>query len=469
MKKTFAVALAVLLASSLLCGTATARAKHPRDLRYPDITLKTPDYEEMSLENGMAGFYIEDHEIPMVDLYMLIPTSRAPEKKTGLNSLAAWVIRNGGSENRPADEMNAELDFVAARLDIRGGPRSTTVSLNCLKKDFELCMEILGDVLKSPALPDDKIELRRGSMKENVRRENDEPRRVAGREFARIVYGDHPMSWRPTEETLDAITREDIAAYHAAFYRPNNVMFGISGDVTREEVRETFSKVFDGWEQADVVIEPEPEMEYANVPSVNYAYKDISQGVITIGHLGLNSHDDNIEAVGLMNYILGGGSFTSRITQRVRTDEGLAYAAYSQYSSDPWTYGIFAASSQTKSEATGRAAQLMIEIIEDMRENGPTEEEFEAARDRYLNGHVFDYEDKANVVRRLVDAKWEGRPLDYSERSFEKIAAMTLEDVKRAAADYLHPDGLTMMFVGDQEAFDQPLSKFGDVNVIELD
>lgn len=469
MKKTFAVALAVLLASSLLVGGASARARHPRDLKYPDITLKTPDYEEMSFENGMTGFFIEDHEIPMVDLYMLIPTSRAPKEKTGLNSLAAWVVRNGGSENWPADKMNSELDFVAARMEIRGGARSTQVSLNCLKKDFELCMTILGDVLASPALPDDKIELRRGSMMEDVRRENDEPRRVAGREFASIVYGDHPMSWRPTEETLAAVTRDDIAAHHASFYRPNNVMFGISGDVTRDEVEDMFGRAFDGWETADVVVEPEPEMEYRNVPSVNYAYKDISQGVIMIGHLGMNNHDENLEAVGIMNYILGGGSFTSRITQRVRTDEGLAYAAYSQYSADPWTYGIFAASSQTKSEATGRAAQLIVEIIEEMRENGPTEEEFEAARDRYLNGHVFDYEDKANVVRRLVNAKWEGRPLDHSARSFEKIAAMTLEDVKRAAAEYLHPDALTMMFVGDQEAFDQPLSKFGEVNTIELD
>jgi zinc protease len=243
---------------------------------------------------------------------------------------------------------------------------------------------------------------------------------------------------------------------------------GISGDVTKDEISVLLDEALADWLPAETVIEPEPKLELEFEPSVNYVYKDIDQGVIMIGHPGLNSRDPNRPAVQIVNFILGGGSFTSRITQKVRTDEGLAYAAYSYYTDDPWTYGTFAASSQTRSDATARAAGLIVDLIKEMHDVGPTEEEFENARDVYLNRQVFDYDSKAAVVDRLVRLKWQGRPLDTPERDIETIENLTLADVKAAAEEYLHPDGLTMLFVGNQENFDQPLSNFGKVNVIEL-
>jgi predicted Zn-dependent peptidase len=170
-----------------------------------------------------------------------------------------------------------------------------------------------------------------------------------------------------------------------------------------------------------------------------------------------------------MNFILGGGSFTSRITERVRTDEGLAYAAYSRYGADPWTRGLFTASSQTRADATARATELIIEIIQEMWSEGPTEDEVERAKDTYLNNHVFDYESKSRVVYRLLELAWEGRPLDTPERDIERIGELTVDDVRAAAAEYLHPDGLAILVVGDESTFDQPLSNFGEVDVIELE
>lgn len=306
-------------------------------------------------------------------------------------------------------------------------------------------------------------------MLENIRRENDEPRRIARREFNRVVYGDHPMSWRATEETVRAITRDDLVAHHAAYFHPNNALIGITGDVTKDEIMSSLDEVLEGWEQAPVTIDPEPELEVAYTPSVSYVEKDTNQGVIMIGHLGANSHDENLPAVRIMNYILGGGSFTSRITQRVRTDEGLAYAAYSRYGDDPWTRGVFSASSQTRSDATARAIGLILDLIEEMRDDGPTEDEVDRAKDTYLNNHVFDYESKGQIVYRLLEYKWDGRPLDTAERNVAAIGELTVDDVRTAAAEYLHPEGLAILVVGDQSTFEQPLSNFGEVNVIELE
>lgn len=468
MKRVLTVGLVLVLSALVPAWSVAAEVQHPSKLKYPELRLETPEYEEISFGNGMRGFFIEDHEVPVVDITMLISTGRPPIEKTGRNELGAWAIRNGGTAEWPAARINDELEFVAARLEFRGGPRSTVINVNCLKKDLRLCLEILSDLMRNPAFPEDQVELGRTSMIESIRRENDDPRRLAGREFERILYGDHPMGWSATEESMAAIALDDLVEYHGSYFHPNNTLVGICGDVTRDEITELLNEALDGWEPADVAIPPEPDLPLTFEPSVNYVYKDINQGVIQVGHLGLNSRDENRPAVQIVSFILGGGSFTSRITQKVRTDEGLAYAAYSYFTDDPWNYGVFVASSQTRADATARATSLILDIIRDMRDNGPTEDEVERAIDAYLNRHVFDYDSKQRMVERLVRLEWEGRPLDTPERDIETIANLTVDDVRAAAREYLHPDGLAILVVGDESAFDQPLSNFGEVNVIEL-
>jgi zinc protease len=489
MRNRLALAAVLGLAALAVAWPQAAGAKNPRDLTFPTITVEAPAYQEIALSNGMTGFFLEDHEIPIVEISLLVSTSRAPREKTGLGDLATWCIRNGGTTAWPADRINEELEFVAAQIEFGGGGRrggsmrtsplvaptgspgggqSVSVRLNCLTKDLDLCLTILGDLLQNPAFPENSIELRKGMMLENIRRENDEPRGVAFREIRKILYGDHPMAWRATEETVNAISRNDLVAYHRAFFRPNNVLVGVSGDVTKDEIVAALEKAFGGWEAAPVTIEPEPDLALSFTPSVSYVRKDINQAVICMGHLGLNRHDENRPAVTLMNYILGGGSFSSRIMQRVRSDEGLAYDASSYYGDDPWTYGTFMATSQTKNDAVGRAATLMIDIIKEMRDRGPTAEELATARDAYLNAQAFEYESKARVVQQLVRLKWEGMPLDTPKRDVEAIEKLTLDDLKRAAAEYLHPDGMAILFVGDESKFDMPLSTFGEVRTIEL-
>ena len=488
MRNQFALAAVLGIAAVALVCLPAAGAANPRDLKFPTITVEAPAYQEISLSNGMTGFFLEDHEIPVVEVFMLVGTSRAPREKTGLSDLATWAVRNGGTAMWPADRINEELEFVAAQIEFGGGGRgfpgraapldaatgapargqSVPIRVNCLTKDLDLCLTILGDLLQHPAFPEDKIELRRAMMIENISRENDEPRGVAFREFRRLLYGDHPMAWRATEESVSAITRDDIVAFHQAYFRPNNVLIGVSGDVTKDEIVAALEKAFAGWERAPVTIEPEPELPLTFAPSVNYIREDINQAVICMGHLGLNRRDANRPAVALMNYILGGGSFSSRFWQQLRSDEGLAYDASSWYSDDPWTYGTFTATMQTKNDATGRAASLMMDMIREMHDKGPTVEEFAKAKDGYLNAQAFEYESKARVVQQLVRLKWEGMPLDTPERDIAAIEKLTLEDVKRAATEYLHPDGMALLFVGDESKFDMPLSTFGEVRTIEL-
>ena len=196
---------------------------------------------------------------------------------------------------------------------------------------------------------------------------------------------------------------------------------------------------------------------------------DISQAYMMLGHLTINANSEDRPALNVMNFILGGGSFTSWIVTEVREKKGLAYSSGSRYGSDAFTLGAFYAYAQTKGEEYSRAMQLMIEQIEKMRTEGPTDEEFRKAIDSYVNSQVFDYDSKSGMVRRLVRLKFEGRPLDTPEKDMAAYAGMSLEDVRAVAGKYLHPDKLTVFVVGDEATFDRPLSEFGEVNVIDIE
>jgi zinc protease len=486
-KRALVILLAAVLAVSFASLAFAAKRPHPSKLKYEPITMTTPQTADISLSNGLTGFFIEDHEIPVVDVVLLVKTYFPDRAKYGINEMARWAMRNGGTATWPADKLNDELEFLAATIEIYGGSGgggmfggrggssgpagdlSTTVAVNCLKKDLPHVLEIVADLLMNPAFPNDKIDMKRKTMLEDILRRNDEPNAVAGREFAKLVYGDHPYSWETTTASVNAITRDDLVGFHSTYFHPNNAIVGISGDVTKDEITDLLEKAFADWRKADVTIPKVPDITKAPAPSVNYTFMDINQTYVSIGHLGINSNNPDRCAVNIMNFILGGGSFTSWITEQVRSDEGLAYSAYSRFSSDAFAKGIFTAAAQTKADATSRATTIIIEQIKKMRDTGPTAEEVKKAVDSYVNSQVFDNESKTQVVRRLMQLRFEGRPLDTPQKDMETYAKLTVADIKAAAGKYLQPDKLTMLFVGNAKLFDRPLSDFGPVNEIKLE
>ncbi len=461
----FAALLAVVL-----CSPALARGSrpHPSKLTYPAMQVTTPQSEEISLSNGLTGFLVEDHEIPVVDLVLLVRTYYPAKEKYGVNDMARWVMRNGGSAAWPGDRLNDELEFMAARVEIWGSDLNTQISCSCMKRDLPKVLEILADLVEHPTFPEEKVEMKRKTMLEEVRRRNDQPDEVGRREYAALLYGDHPYSWRTSTKSVSAITRDDLVGFHSAWFHPNNAILGVSGDVTKEEITSALEQALGGWAPAEVVVPVLPPLAEDRPAGVHYIEKDVNQAYIQMGHLGVNSNDPDRCAMDIANFILGGGSFTSWITEKVRNDEGLAYSASSRFGSDPFARGIFTASAQTKAEACGRAMTIMRELITRMQEQGPTAEEVKNAVDSYVNSQVFDYESKAQVVRRLVQLKFEGRPLDTPQRDMEAYSKMTVEDVRRAAKAHLRADRLTLLVVGDAKQFDRPLSDWGTVDQIQL-
>jgi predicted Zn-dependent peptidase len=461
----FSAIVIVLLTSPLFAGKV--KRPHPSTLTYPPLNITRPEVVEIALANGLEGFLIEDHELPLVDIELLVKTSFPEPKRYGLNEMAQWVMRNGGTAAWPPDKLNDELEFLAAWVGVSGDDLSTSITLNCLKKDLPRALEIFADLVMNPSFPKDKLEMKRKTMLEDIRRRNDSPDSVAWREFSDLIYHGHPYGLETTRSSVKAITKKDLMAFHRRYFHPNNAIIGISGDVTKKEIVEALNRAFQGWQPADVAIPKVPEIERGEGKSCHYAYMDVNQAYIMVGHLGIHVNNPDRCALNIMSFILG-GNFNSWITQKVRSNEGLAYSTGSSFGSDPWTKGLFYAYAQTKADAYSRSLKLIIEQIERMRTEGPTAEEFRKAVDSFLNSQVFKYESKDQVVHRMVYLRFQGRPLDSTERDMETYARLTLADIKRAAREYLHPDKLTVLVVGDAERFDRPLSEFGQVNVITL-
>ncbi len=464
-------ALMIVSCSRHQAGTGTAIERpHPKELEYSDLKVQTPDYTRIELSNGMKGFFIKDREIPVVNVSVMLKTFYPGKEKMGRNEMARWVMRNGGSENWPPDKLNDELEFLAARIEFYGGALSTTASLNCLKKDLPRVLEIYADLLMNPAFPEEKIDMKRKTMLEELRRKNDQPRNIARREYRKILYGGHPYGWEEKESTLNSITREDLVEFHQAYFHPGNTIIGISGDVTEPEIRKIMEENFSGWEKKEVETEKVPPVEVEEEGGIYYARKsDMNQAYIMMGHLGIKADNPDRCAMNIMNYILGGGSFASWITEEVRVKRGLAYSAGSYCNAGAFARGHFAAYAQTKAEEFARSIQLIEEQIKRMQNEGPTEKEFDKAVDSYLNSHVFDYESKEAIIRRLMRLEMEGRPLDTPERDMEKYSELTVAEIIRVANKYLDTGRLTTLIVGNKEKFGTPLSELGEVREIELE
>lgn len=447
-------------------------AKIISGFKFKPLNFVPPKVDRVVLENGMILYLLEDHDLPIFNITARIRTGSIYEspEKAGLASLTGYVLRSGGTLSMPADKMNEALEYMAASVETSIERESGSTSLSILKRDIDNGLKIFADVLMNPVFPDDKIRMRKDEVLESIRRENDNPQQIAGREFRRIMYDSrHPYSRKVdgTPETIEKITRDDMVAFHKKYFHPNNIIMGISGDFSKDEIIRKLNTVFAGWKKEEIQFPEIPKVERRYEKSVNYAYKDVNQANVMVGHLGINRKSPDYFPVKLMNFILGGGSFTARITSRIRSDEGLAYSAYSDFQTSR-DIGMFFVSLQTKLESTNRAIFITLEEIDKMRKAPVEKDELAMAKETFMNQFVFRFTTSASIVAQKVDIEYEELPLNYLETYLDNVQTVTQEDIQRVAKKYLRPEDVKILVIGDKEKFDKPLDNFGKVNNIEL-
>jgi zinc protease len=406
-----------------------------------------------TLPNGLTLIVAERPQLPTVHLQVTIRAGAAadPTERRGVANLTAETLLQG-TTTQEAQTINRRIEAVGGSINSGADLDFATIGLSVLKKDLGLGLEILADVLMHPLFSEQELARKVAEMKARLHRMEEEPRQVVQLAFAEKLFGSHPYA-HPVEGTLkglEAIRRSDVQGFYEAFYRPNNAAITIVGQVSLEEAVSRVSKALENWKPVPVR-RPSPTTPPAvRAPQVVKIDRPISQANLIWGHLGIARSNPDYYALQVMNYILGGGGFVSRLMDQIRDNLGLTYGIYSHFNALEYP-GSFVISVETQNQNTNRAVSEIRKEIRRYLEKGVTETELAEAK-AYLTGSFpLRMDTNAKTVRLLSAMEIYGLGLDYPEKYPQWINGVTAEEVLRVARKYLHPEQFLLVVAGDQK------------------
>ena len=465
---------AVAPAKAAQPAQTSQRPSSYKALKYPPLNkIQAPTPARFELPNGMVAYLVEDHEIPMISVSSMIRAGSLwePAQKAGLASIAGAVMRSGGTAKYPGDKLDEELDRLGAYVETGMGQDSGNASVSVLKEDIDRGISILAGILQNPAFPQDKIDIAKIAERDEIARRNDNPHGIVFREFSRVIYGkDSPYARLTEYDTINAITRQDLVAFHKQFVQPENIILGVVGDFKADDMRARIEKAFGSWARGGKPKPKTPEVDpaagkRAGFYSINK--EDMEQSWVMMGMLAGRRDDPDYCALDVMNGVLGGG-FASRLFSNVRSDQGLAYAVFSSWDAGWDRPGTFSAAGSTKPETTIKIYNSIRHEIEDLAEGGVTDDELSRAKDGILKGMAFESDSTNKIVRRMMSYEYYGYPRDFLEKYRAGVEKTTRADVARVAKQYLKSDQFAVLFLGKEKGYEQPLASLGKVASIDI-
>ena len=436
-----------------------------KDLKYAPLPpIQPPEPVEFTLSNGMKVFLLEDHELPEVSGAALIRTGNLfdPPTKRGLAELTGEVLRSGGTKSKTGDQLDEELENVAAQVESQIGETNGTLSFSCLKENTDQVLGIFRDVLTSAEFRQDKVDLAKTQLRSEISRRNDDAGGIAEREFSDVVYGRNtPYGWMIEYADVDNIQRQDLADFYHRYYFPSNIMLEIYGDFSAPEMKTKLEQLLGAWKYTQPPVPAFPKVQEHASPGVFLAAKsDVTQTFFNVGHLGGELRDKDYPALEVTAEILGGG-FASRLFRDVRTEHGWAYNIGAGWAAGYDHPGLFRISGSTQSAHTVDTLKAVREEVERIRTAEVSDQELQTAKDTTLNGFVFHFDRPSKTLNRLVQYEYYGYPRDFIFQYQKAIAAVTKADVLRVAQKYFKPEEMTYVATGNPEAFGTPLSALG--------
>jgi len=457
----------VLLASAF----GSAQVTPWNQLKFPPLPAFNPQQPtRIQLSNGMVIFLQPDHELPLVSVTARIRGGAIsePVAKTGLVALYGEVWRTGGTKTKTGDQMDDFLEARAAKVETGDGSDSTTISLNCLKGDFDPVFEMYLDLLRNPEFRADKLELAKEQAYTGIARRNDGVGSIVGRESAALTYGkDNPYARDEEYATVFAVQQEDLVSWHQQYVQPNNIILGVSGDFDPTTMEARLRKAFDSWPKGPQAKDPDIKFTPPK-PGYYFVQKtDVNQSTIAMLDLGILRNNPDYYAVSVMNEIFGGG-FSSRLFNNVRAAKGLAYSVGGGVGASFSHPGMTDIKMQTKSESTVAGIQALYEEIDLMQQKPPDAQELKRAKDQILNSFIFRFDTPGKVLGEKMAYEFYQYPLDFLEHYRSEIDKVTAEQVTAVARKYIQKDKLAVLVLGNDAEFDKQLSSLGPVTKIDI-
>jgi len=402
------------------------------------------------LNNGMVLLTSEQRALPMVSIELLIEAGSRYEAadQAGLANLTSKLLIYG-TKQRTAVQISDTLDFIGASLEAGSGQDTTSVSMTVLKKDLTTGLELLADVLTQSTFPQAEIDRQKQAIIASIRAAEEEPGIVAAKAFAAALFPDSPYG-RPvegSEASVKALQQKSLRDFFARNYRPNRSIIAVVGDVSEQEIAKALNGAFRAWAKG----EPSGQaLVPANVgeSKVLRINKDLTQANIVLGHNGVARGNPDYYALQVMNYVLGGGGFSSRVMDSIRNERGLAYSVYTYFAAEK-SHGAFEFIMQTKNETALEAIRIATEEMRRMREQPVAEQELSAAKDYLIGSFPLRFDTNRKVAGFLSQVEYFELGLDYPDRYADLIRKVTREDVQRVAKQYLQPERLITVIVGN--------------------
>lgn len=444
------------------CGGQRPQSR-PNQVVSPPLTFSVPRVEQRVMDNGMRLYLNPDHELPLVEISLLIGAGSIgePEDQSGLIQLYAAALRSGGAGRLSPQAFDDKLEELAADLSVTSGSYSVSSRLSLHRDELENGLVLLADLLRHPRFDEQRMELARRQMLEAIRRQNDEPGAIAQRRLRKALYGDHPLGRTPTLETVRAVSKKDLLDFHHRYVLPNNLWLAVSGDFDPEEMEQLLNRLFGDWPVKPFEPQYIPPLSAPLEPSVLAVSKDVPQTTVLLGQRGITKDHPDLYALRVMNFILGGGGFNSRLMREVRSNRGLAYSVYSFFQVGRRLPGLFVAGCETRTATVDEVVRLMREEMRRISEEPVSDEELQTARESLINSFVFAFEKPHEVVSQALRLDFYGYEKDFLQRYRDRLAAVTTDEVLAAARQHLQWDGQTIVLVGEQNGASQPAERFG--------
>jgi len=475
----------ILVVFLALIATATGFTAdipdRPEKLTFPELTFEVPDADALrfELEDGTPVYAKQDKQFPLINItvYFRGGSYLVPPGKEGLAGITGAAWRSGGAGDGTAQELDEELDFLAANLGTNIGEVSGSASLNVLSKDLEAAMAIFMDVLTAPRFQQDRFDKAKENRLQAMKQRNDDTADIEAREWNRLIFGDDYWQNRlATKASVDAITAGDSRAFVKSLVRSGNLVVAVAGDFEPAELEALLSKTIGSLEPLAEPLPPISQPDHTPEPGVYVVNKsDVNQGRVSIGRIGFKEGFPEEFPLMIGNDILGGGGFTARMMKRIRSDEGLAYGAYSSLGFPVTIPGEFRANYQSKSSTCAYAAEIFFGLLDDMRTANATDEEIRTSKTSYVETFPRRFASASQVAGTFAVDEILGREHSYWVDYRANINAVSADDVRKAMAENLDPETMIMLVVGNIEEImaghpehEASLTDFGEIKPLPL-
>ncbi|HYD49864.1 MAG TPA: pitrilysin family protein [Terriglobales bacterium] len=416
-----------------------------------------PQMTRTVLPNGVILIVSEQRAVPMAVVQVLLDAGarRDPAGKEGVAYLTADLLTEG-TESRSAPEIAAAIDRIGASLESSSGVDSAFASLKVLSKHLDTGLDLLTDVLLHPSFPAAEVERRREAVLAAMKAAEDQPGHVASRRFTELLFAQEPYghSADGMPESVAKITRADLLDFYRANYRPSGTIVTVVGDVDAAQIRADFESRLSAWSGSD----PRPfeyGIQHPDRTRVVTIPKPVPQASLVLGHRGISRDNPDYYAVTVMNYVLGGGGFGSRLMDEIRTKSGLAYSVGSGFTA-PKSPGSFRIEMQTKTATVTEALQRTCAQLERIRAGEVTADELDSAK-RYLTGSFpLQFDSNSEIASFLTTVEFYGLGPNYAADYVKRIEAVSREDVQRVARTYVRPKDLLLVVAGNVDPAQLP-------------